>query len=441
MSTIEVLKSELDLFNKVSFQKSIENSSITAIRPTNTISESNTIEFNIPSSPEEYIDLQNIFLSFVGKLVKQDGTNYNATEDLNRFSLINYGLFTIWDQISIYLGQTLISQASNTQAYISYIEALLQVNPQKSSTLYKASGFVSSLGDDNYDGDILEENYYTKFFKGSKFFMLYGRFIGSIFESEKLLLSGLDMRIVLNRGSNDFSVMGQALKTATPTDIPATHPKLFLADVCLFVRKVKVYNSIRLAHEQVLLNSRALYPFKRPLLKVVNLDKAQNVFHIANLHIGQMPSLMIVGIVTNTRFSGSHLKDPFKFNHHNLTRLSLNINNENVPKIAYAPDYENDNYQREYYDFFLNIGANKNSGQPTIDYENFKKNHALYAFNFNADFENVDVSDWISIPRTGFMNIVLKFKDDLTEALKLICYMSFDNLIEIDSQRNVLINY
>ena len=235
--------------------------------------------------------------------------------------------------------------------------------------------------------------------------------------------------------------MGKEEKTATTGNLPATHPKLVLTDVSLFVRKVKVYNSIRLAHEQVLMNTRALYPFKRPLLKIVNLNKSQNVFHIANLHIGQMPSLMIVGITTNARFSGSHLKSPFKFNHHDLTQLCLNINNENFPKVPYKPDYDNDNYQREYYDFFLNIGCNKNFEQPAIDYINFKNNHALYAFNFNADFENVDVSEWISIPRTGFMNIELKFKNDLTEALKLICYMSFDNLIEIDFQRNVLVNY
>ena len=440
MSTVEVLKSELDLFTKVSFQKSIENSSISEIRPTNTISESNTIEFNIYSSIEDYIDLQNIFLSVKGKLVKQDGTNYDDTNDKNRFGLIPYGLFTIWDQISIYLGQTLISQASNTQAYISYIEALLQATPDKYLTFFKAAGYVSSITDDEHDPDNVVE-WYGKFFKQSKIFSLYGRFIGSIFNSEKLLLSGLDMRIILNRASNDFSVMGKEEKTATTGNLPATHPKLVLTDVSLFVRKVKVYNSIRLAHEQVLMNTRALYPFKRPLLKIVNLNKSQNVFHIANLHIGQMPSLMIVGITTNARFSGSHLKSPFKFNHHDLTHLCLNINNENFPKVPYNPDYDNDNYQREYYDFFLNIGCNKNFEQPAIDYINFKNNHALYAFNFNADFENVDVSEWISIPRTGFMNIELKFKNDLTEALKLICYMSFDNLIEIDFQRNVLINY
>ena len=199
MSTVEVLKSELDLFTKVSFQKSIENSSISEIRPTNTISESNTIEFNIYSSIEDYIDLQNIFLSVKGKLVKQDGTNYDDTNDKNRFGLIPYGLFTIWDQISIYLGQTLISQASNTQAYISYIEALLQATPDKYLTFFKAAGYVSSITDDEHDPDNVVE-WYGKFFKQSKIFSLYGRFIGSIFNSEKLLLSGLDMRIIFEQG-------------------------------------------------------------------------------------------------------------------------------------------------------------------------------------------------------------------------------------------------
>ena len=45
------------------------------------------------------------------------------------------------------------------------------------------------------------------------------------------------------------------------------------------------------------------------------------------------------------------------------------------------------------------------------------------------------------MPKIGFMNIEIRFKSNLTEALKLICYLQFDNLIEIDYQRNVLVNY
>ena len=113
MGTVEVMKSELDLFSKIQFQKSIDHHEFSQINPTNSIGESNDIEFLIPGTEKEYIDLQNIHLTITGKLVKQDGSAYTAEQD-GRNSLIPYGLFTIWNQIAIYLNQTLISQASNT---------------------------------------------------------------------------------------------------------------------------------------------------------------------------------------------------------------------------------------------------------------------------------------------------------------------------------------
>lgn len=441
MATVEVIKSELDLFSRVSFQKSIEHSTIVEYRPINAITEGNSVEFTIPSSPDEYTDLQNCFLMVKGKLLKNDSSTFDSTQN-GRNSLISYGLFTIWDQISVFLGQTLISQASNTQAYSAYLEATLESTPDKINTFMLSSGYISYFGKSSSDCDKVDSEY-AKFFDGSKQFSLYGRFHGSIFNSDKLLLNGLDFRIILNRGSNPFICMGSQARTAATnvTALAATSPVLKLIDVSLFVRKVKVSKSILLAHEKVLQTSRALYPIKRSLLKVVNLNTGQNVFFIDNVHNAQLPSKLIVGVTTNAAFAGDKLKNPFKFNHHNLNYLVVNVNNENFPKIPYQPDYDTDNYQREYYDFFLNIGATKGFEQPAISYQNYKECQALYAFNLNADFETLDASDWISVPKTGFLNLELRFKTSLTEALKLICYFVFDNLIEIDSQRNVLINY
>ena len=58
----EILKSELDLFKGTLFQSSIENSKFIQIRPVSSITNSNTIEFDIPLLAEEYLDLQNVLL-------------------------------------------------------------------------------------------------------------------------------------------------------------------------------------------------------------------------------------------------------------------------------------------------------------------------------------------------------------------------------------------
>jgi len=76
----EIMKSELDLFKKLTFQGSIENSQFVQYRPVSSLSESSTIEFDIPISPEEYLDLQNVYLWIKGKVVQQNGTDFPAAQ-------------------------------------------------------------------------------------------------------------------------------------------------------------------------------------------------------------------------------------------------------------------------------------------------------------------------------------------------------------------------
>ena len=71
----------------------------------------------------------------------------------------------------------------------------------------------------------------------------------------------------------------------------------------------------------------------------------------------------------------------------------------------------------------------------------YAKAACLYAFNFNSDFEHPTEEEYINIPRTGFLNIELKFSANLTAALKLVCYAQFDNQIQVDEARNVIIDY
>ena len=440
MPSDEVLKSELDLFKRISYQKSIDNSLFIEYRPTSSLTESSTIEFLIPITLDEYLDLQNVFLTYRGKLVKKDGSNFESTQD-GRFALIPYGLLGIFDQISIFIGTTLISQAANTSHYMSYIDLLKEATIDKSKTFLKTSGFVSSFDQTTTDENYID-NEYSKLFQRSKEFQFYGRIHGGIFDSDKLLLNGLNLRLILNRAPTQFACMGKAAVTGASA-LAATEPKLKLEDISLFVRKVKVTKSILLAHDKVLQSTRAIYPFRRKIIKVFNLPSNQSVFMVDNVVTGQMPARLILGIVSNNAYAGSYTLNPFAFKHYSLNFLVVHLNNESFPRTPYQPKYDDDEnlYFREYFDFFLNIGATKGSEQPAISYGNYKNHHCLYAFNFNSDFETPDISEWISIPKSGVMNIELRFKSNLTQALKVICFLEFDSLIEIDYQRNVLINY
>ena len=433
----EVLKSELDLFKKVSFQGSIENSQLIQYRPSSALNASSTIEFDIPISSDEYLDLQNVYLWVKGTVTKADGTNFLAAQN-RRFSLINYSLNTIFDQLSIYLGGTLVSQSSKTYHYLSFIEAITQMSVSSQSTFLKAAGLKTISG--VYDFDAVDIDLGDSV-KQSKPFSLYGRLHGSIFNSDRLLLNGVPLHLIFSRAPNDFTVMGSALQAQPALD--ATDPKLNLTEVSVFVRKVKLAPNLLNAHAKALQLSKATYPIKRSLIKVLNLPAGQSTFVLDNVFMGQMPSKLIMGLVTNNAYSGALLLNPLKFAHNDLSFLCVHMNGESFPKNPYEPDYRDATlkYEREYFDFLMNIGATKSNMQPNIDYENYRKGFCFYAFNFNSDFEHASENDYINIPKEGFLNIEVKFQANLAEALKMICYAQFDNVIEIDEMRNVTVDY
>ena len=107
-------------------QNIIESAQFIQFRPVTAVKDSQTIEFNIQVGPDEYIDTENIYLLWNGKLV--NGENGNPFSDTlgteNNYAMINYGLNTAFEQLSIYLGTTLISQSSKNYPYLSYIELI-----------------------------------------------------------------------------------------------------------------------------------------------------------------------------------------------------------------------------------------------------------------------------------------------------------------------------
>ena len=148
------MRSELDLFRKIQFQGSINNSQIVEYRPTSAIAGTQTIEFEIPTSADEYLDLQNVYLHVTGKVQSDTNQDYAAAND-NQYSLVNYALNTMFDQLTVYLGGTLVSQSSKTYHYLSMIEALTQTDFNVIETKLAPAGFISHYKEDNLNPEAI----------------------------------------------------------------------------------------------------------------------------------------------------------------------------------------------------------------------------------------------------------------------------------------------
>ena len=247
------------------------------------------------------------------------------------------------------------------------------------------------------------------------------------------------MRSKFFANNNNFCCMGSAATTGAAA-LPAAEPKLKIHDATLFVRHVKLAPGVFNAINKSLQISNAVYPIKRRSAVTFNLAAGQSHFPIDNIFMGTLPDQLIIALIDHGANNGDYLKNPLAFKNFGCNYLSVYFNNKQYPTVAYTPDYSSDTYEREYFDFHNELGLTTGMGVLDFNYSAFKSLVNLYIFNFNQDFSNT-TSDYICLAREGSLRVDIKFENDLPRALKLLCIGRFDSNIEIDRNRNILIDY
>ena len=205
----ECMKTELDLFTVPFTQTSIEKNTYVEIPTLSAISDAAPLEFFIAGNGEDYVDLNNTLLYLRVKITKPDGTNIDAGA---RVGVINYPIATLFSQVDVSLGDRLISQSSNTYPYRAVIESILNYGCDTLKTQFSAGLFYKDAAGHMDDTDPAGENDgLTKraaYSVDSTTFEMIGPVHSDIFFQEKLMLNGVDIKVRMVRGKDEFCLMG-----------------------------------------------------------------------------------------------------------------------------------------------------------------------------------------------------------------------------------------
>ena len=161
---------------------------------------------------------------------------------------------------------------------------------------------------------------------------------------------------------------------------------------------------------------------------------------ISNAFIGQLPTRLIMGIVSNAAFNGSFPKNPFNFKHYDLSYLCVLDGNRMIPSKPFLPNFEESgDYIRAYYSLFTDLGRYHKNQDINISREEYKQGYTLYAIDLTPDFSADELHT--SITKHGNLSIDLKFSKSLPETANLIVFAEYRNTIEIDRARGVFTDY
>ena len=262
--------------------------------------------------------------------------------------------------------------------------------------------------------------------------------------TDRLLLNMMDLKVVLNRSTDSFSLM--EIGNSGDNIIYRT---VHLTDVVLKIRKVKVDQPVSDGVERMLKQTPALYPIRRVECKILIIPENLPNTRQDNIFSGLIPNSFVFGLVHVNAANGTYGKNPYNFAHFGVTNVSLTANGQEIPfkqltlkypedetgEIDPAKDTELD-FDEAYNTLFSGTGKIYSNAGLDITREDYPGGYALYAFDLTPDM--CKSSDYFNTVQRGSLTLALTFGKATTHPIAMVCYGDFENVIRIDAERNAI---
>lgn len=473
----ECVDEKLLLFSKLPIATSIEKVEDIPIKSSNSIIDSESIEFYCPSLTSTYVDLSNVWLEATVQIVA-DAANTKHTDE--KVTLINNPLNSLFKRCSVSMNNTPTSSVDTNFPFKTYFSQLLSYDNESASTHLHTSGWsldriiskqgllsglpaapppaaaapqsggggaggsLASTQQPQQSGQVgapppntdlvnVGLEYRKKLFGKSKEVKLYGKLQPDIFTVNRYLLNNVDMRIVLTRSEDRFVILAES-----DTDTS----KVKLINLTLWVRYLTIAPDVLVAQERILSQRNALYYYKKIKVVTRTLPPQVNFAQFDNLGV-DIPEKMLFCLVDNIDFDGSITTSPYNFKPFDITEFNLTMNGNNVlssPLTFSYHDPENIDSSRGYNQLLQALGYTNTMRTCQVTKDMFDLNQFIIAYNLTKSRELSSI-DCISPVDEGVMRAEVKFREKLPNSVVLLCIMEFCSELQIDSARRVYVSH
>ena len=224
------------------------------------------IEFLIPGSGDDYLDLANTMLHVQVKVTRANGDDLDLADPVGP---VNNWLHSLFGQVDVYLNGTLVTHLTNTYAYRAYIETLLSYGTdakvtQLTGQLWHKDTAAHMDAVEIVDGATANAGFVARRenIVRSRVVDMMGRLHVDLFLQDKFLINGVDVKIRLVRSKAAFALMAGG---------PHPDYRINIVNATLFVKKATLNPTVQMAHIKALEKSTVKYPMRSVDCKVYSI--------------------------------------------------------------------------------------------------------------------------------------------------------------------------
>ncbi|XP_015594342.1 uncharacterized protein F54H12.2-like [Cephus cinctus] len=233
---------------------------------------------------------------------------------------------------------------------------------------------------------------------------LIGHLHCDVFNQDKLLLNGVELRLRLVCTRDGFSHMD-----------PKSECSLHITEATLLVRLAKISPGNLIAHCKMLPKTTAKYPLTRVEVKALTMHPGLHGGTMDNGILGQLPKRIIIGFVGNKAF--------------------------NVPPKALQTDFGKAGlYVEAYHTLLSGTGMHFLNEGNSISRSAYADGYCLFVFDLTPNLSANSNTHW-NLIKHGSLRIEVRFDEPLAATVNCIVYAEYDNVLEIDAARQIVVDY
>ena len=289
VKTLECASEALDLFSSPYVERTLDRSYVTEVNPQNALSSSSSsIRFVIAPS-DDFTDISETLVEVKVKITTVDGKKVGAIAAANSYGLINLPLATLFQNLTIKVGQTVISNSYSTYPYLSFFQTLMSYEEASRDTRLRLMGYVHEKDPTALaaQDDATASAYKTRaqWTATSKELTLVGPIFHELHHQKRMLIPHCELQYEWTKASDDFAIISNKADCDYLYDITSMK---------MLVRRQKVVASEKLEIERSLDSGKnAIYPVLQAQMKPFFIDANETNCTFENIFGGKTIDILI----------------------------------------------------------------------------------------------------------------------------------------------------